>query len=293
VLGSALDGGWWVIGWRRADPRVIFAGIPMSAPTTGLAQENRLLALGFDLHRADPKRDIDDAGDLAAIAAAYPHLRTAALGRVLGVTDPLVLRADDGTVLPLDPQRWHADPSPHEEALLAGVAGPVLDVGCGPGRLVLGLARRGSVALGVDPAPAACALARDRGAAVLQRSVFDPLPGQGRWRTVLLADGNIGIGGDPARLLRRCRDLLAPDGTVVVEVEAPAGAGCRQYRVRLERGRQHGPWFHWAVVDADAIAGLAGTAGLELLRLHRIAAEGRWFAHLGRPRSEERSVAVA
>jgi SAM-dependent methyltransferase len=210
------------------------------------------------------------------------------------LTEPVLLRADDGTVLPLDPQRWHADPSPDEEALLAGVAGPVLDVGCGPGRLVLGLARRGEVALGVDPAPAACALARNRGAAVLQRSVFDPLPGQGRWRTVLLADGNIGIGGDPARLLRRCRDLLAPDGTIVVEVEPPApGPGWRRYCVRLERGSQHGPWFGWAVVRADAIGGLAAGAGLELRRLQHVDAEGRWFGHLGRPQPGERSVAVA
>jgi len=208
---------------------------------------------------------------------------------------PVVLRADDGTALPLDPGRWHAEPTAGEEALLAAVTPPVLDVGCGPGRLVLGLARRGAVALGVDPAPAACALARDRGAAVLQRSVFDPLPGQGRWRTILLADGNVGIGGDPVRLLRRCRDLLAPDGTVVVEVEAPpsgVGVGCRHYRVRLERGRQYGPWFSWAVVDAGAVAGLAAATGLALLRLQPIAAEGRWFAHLGRP-SGKGSSAVA
>ena len=214
------------------------------------------------------------------------------------LADTVVLRADDGTALPLDPLRWHAEPSPHEEGLLAGMAGPVLDVGCGPGRLVLGIARRGEVALGVDPAPAAVALARDRGASVLQRSVFDPLPGAGRWRTILLADGNIGIGGDPLRLLARCRDLLAPDGTVVAEVEAPAGSGSgpsgwRRYRVRLERGQRHGPWFHWAVVDAGAIAGLAAAAGLQLLRLQPIAAEGRWFAHLGRPSSGERPVAVA
>jgi hypothetical protein len=178
---------------------------------------------------------------------------------------------------------------------------------------VLGIARRGDVALGVDPAPAAVALARNRGAAVLQRSVFDPLPGAGRWRTILLADGNIGIGGDPARLLRRCRDLLATDGTVVVEVEAPQGGtieplhpagdrpdadvgpgpGWRHYRVRLERGPRHGPWFSWAVVDADAIAGLAAAAGLELVRLQHVAAEDRWFAHLGRPSARERPVAVA
>jgi SAM-dependent methyltransferase len=195
--------------------------------------------------------------------------------------EPVVLRADDGTALPLDPARWHADPTPAEEALLAALAAPVLDVGCGPGRLVLSLARRGAMALGVDPAPAAVALARGRGAAVLQRSVFDPLPGAGRWRTILLADGNVGIGGDPVRLLRRCRELLAPDGAVVVEVEAPASqAGWRQYRVRLERDGRSGPWFPWAVVGAGAIARLARSAGLELRRLEPIVEEGRWFAHL-------------
>lgn len=198
------------------------------------------------------------------------------------VADPVVLRADDGTALPLDPGRWHAKASPGEEALLAGLAAPVLDVGCGPGRLVLAVARRGAVALGVDPAPAAVALARDRGAPVLQRSVFDPLPGAGRWRTVLLADGNIGIGGDPLRLLQRCRRLLAPGGTVVAEVDPPASpAGWRRYRVRLERGGRSGPWFPWAVVGTGAIARLAADAGLHLLRLQPIPEEGRWFAHLG------------
>ena len=290
VLGHALDGGWWAIGWRDADPAAVFAGIPMSVAGTGRAQENRLLAMGFDLFRARAKRDIDTIDDLAAVAAEFPPLRTATVAS--GLVDRPVLRADDGTALPLDPLRWHADPSPQEEMLLAAMAAPVLDVGCGPGRVVLGLARQGKVALGVDPAPAAVALARDRGAPVLQRSVFDPLPGAGRWRTIVLADGNIGIGGDPARLLRRCRELLAGDGTVVVEVLGP-GAGWRPYRVRLERGTQHSPWFSWAVVDADAIAGLAAAAGLELVHLQHVAAEGRWFAHLGRPVGGERPVAVA
>lgn len=208
------------------------------------------------------------------------------------VLDPVVLRAENGTALPLDPARWHADPSGEEEALLAGLDGPVLDVGCGPGRLVLALARRGVMALGVDPAPAACALARDRGAPVLQRSIFDPLPGQGRWRTILLVDGNVGIGGDPGRLLRRCRDLLAAEGTVVVEVERPSGQGWRRYRARLERGDHHGPWFTWAVVDADGIAAVASAAGLSLRRLQHVNAEGRWFAHLARPPSGERRGAV-
>jgi len=198
-------------------------------------------------------------------------------------TDAVVLRADDGTTLPLDPGRWHAEPTPAEDRLLAHLAGPVLDVGCGPGRFVIRLGQRGVMALGVDPAPAAVALCRSKGAPVLQKSIFDPLPGQGRWRTVLLADGNIGIGGDPLRLLRRCRELLAHDGTAVVEVEAPsrAATGWRAYRARLERGGSLGPWFSWAVVGADAIPDLALAAGLHLLRLEPIVTEGRWFARLG------------
>jgi glycosyltransferase A (GT-A) superfamily protein (DUF2064 family) len=89
VLGYAFDGGWWVIGWRTADPPAVFAGIPMSAATTGLAQESRLRALGFHVVRAEPKQDIDTVDDLADVAAAYPHLRTAGLacGRFPGVSE--------------------------------------------------------------------------------------------------------------------------------------------------------------------------------------------------------------
>jgi hypothetical protein len=62
--------------------------------------------------------------------------------------------------------------------------------------------------LGVDVSPAAVARAKGAGGAVLRRSVFDRLPAEGRWGTALLADGNIGIGGDPHALLRRVRDSL-------------------------------------------------------------------------------------
>jgi len=83
VLGHALDGGWWVIGWRSADPTTLFAGIPMSTPRTGRAQEARILSLGLRLHRAEKKRDIDTVEDLEAIAGEYPHLRTASVAHTL------------------------------------------------------------------------------------------------------------------------------------------------------------------------------------------------------------------
>ena len=111
----------------------------------------------------------------------------------------LILRTADGRALPLQVSRWCGPPDAADEELLRHCHGPVLDVGCGPGRLTVALTERGIPALGVDISGTAVARVRRAGATALHRSVFDPLPGEGRWATVLLADGNIGIGGQPAR----------------------------------------------------------------------------------------------
>ena len=69
------------------------------------------------------------------------------------------------------------------------------------------------------------------------RSVFQPVPGEGGWDTVLLADGNIGIGGDPVALLTRCRELLAPAGRVLVELDPPGHGAARRPRAARARRR--------------------------------------------------------
>ena len=97
--------------------------------------------------------------------------------------------------MPARTHRWFEPLTHEDDAVLARAAGPVLDVGCGPGRHVLALAERGIVALGIDITPAALDLARSRGAPVLARSVFERVPGTGRWSSALLLDGNLGIDG--------------------------------------------------------------------------------------------------
>ncbi len=179
--------------------------------------------------------------------------------------------------------QWVGRADDADRDLLARARGTVLDAGCGPGRLVAELAAQGREAVGIDTSRAAIALTRALGATAVRRSIFQPVPGEGGWDTVLLADGNIGIGGDPVALLSRCRDLLAPDGRVLAELDGP-GTGLRTARVRLERGVERGSWFPWAHVAADAVAGPAAAAGLEVTATWEL--DGRWFAALaacGRP----------
>ena len=171
------------------------------------------------------------------------------------------LRLPDGDTRRMILEDWYGPATTGEVQLLKTLRGPVLDLGCGPGRLVVALTELGTPALGIDASPNALGHAVARGAAALRRSVFDPLPGEGRWATVLLFDGNIGIGGDPTHLLRRVARLLGPDGRVVVEVEPTTGPARMTY-ARLERDDEMTPWFPWAFVTTDSIDGLADAAGL-------------------------------
>ncbi len=179
----------------------------------------------------------------------------------------------------MDLRRWSRGADATELALLDAVTGPVLDIGCGPGRLVAALRDRGIAALGIDAAPAAIALARSRGLTVMTRSVFDTLPREGEWATVLLLDGNIGIGGNPTRLLRRVRTLLTPGGRALVEVE-PAGSTTRSGLVKLEIAAEMVGWFPWSWVGADDLAAIACRAGLAARACESSA--GRCFGWLQR-----------
>lgn len=191
----------------------------------------------------------------------------------------------DGVVLPLAVQRWHDDADTDDGWLLDRCAGPTLDLGCGPGRLVVALADRGVSALGVDVSVQAVQRCLERGAAVLHRDAFERLPGEGRWQHVVLADGNIGIGGDPVSLLRRCRALLADGGTILLELEPGAGLWCGvAYLECLDEPaldtRTETPWFPWAVLGPHAVDDVAAEAGLTVVARGEGA---RAFVELARP----------
>jgi SAM-dependent methyltransferase len=194
----------------------------------------------------------------------------------LALARPLDLLDEHGLVEQLDVGRWLGPADPADHTVLRRCTGPVVDLGCGPGRLVTALSSMGIPALGVDLAGAAVQLTREQGAVALHRDLFARLPGERRWPTVLLLDGNIGIGADPARLLARVERLLAHDGCLLVEAD-PDDRNDRVSVRFAHHGRPVGPSFRWAHVG---VSGLATSGPLHVVDTW--CAAGRVFAELRR-----------
>ncbi|MEW9515263.1 methyltransferase domain-containing protein [Streptomyces tubercidicus] len=211
---------------------------------------------------ADPDAASWGADPHVASWGADPYADALRSGR-----GPLFLRRSDGWLLPLEVERWCARADAADLSALRRCAGSVLDIGCGPGRLVAALAAQGRRTLGIDVSAAAVARTTALGGTALHRSVFNSLPEEGTWDTALLLDGNIGIGGDPRALLARTAELVAPHGLLIVET-TPADVD-EQVQVRVEAGdhprpgvpRTPGDLFPWARVGAPALLRYAAATG--------------------------------
>ncbi|MDH6439108.1 SAM-dependent methyltransferase [Streptomyces sp. SAI-144] len=193
---------------------------------------------------------------------------------------PLFLRRSDGWLLLLELERWCAAADAADLEVLRRCEGAVLDVGCGPGRLVAALGARGRRVLGIDVSEAAVARTVALGGQALRRSVFETVPGEGRWGTALLIDGNVGIGGDPPALLDRMSQLLAPGGLLIAETVTDPDIDERvQVRVTDARGATGNP-FPWARLGSPAL--LRHAARSDWAPVDQWAAGGRSFVSLRR-----------
>ncbi|MDX6249706.1 MAG: hypothetical protein QOF10_3066 [Kribbellaceae bacterium] len=289
VLGLTEDGGYWCLGLRKPDRRAL-VGVPMSTDHTGVDQLERLRFLGYSVLLLPMLRDMDTPADAAALAAAFPHLRVSRLHRrlqhsahpgllfekALGGARVVATGTDGRAVASLsEVDRWRAPADAADRLALSRCEGPVLDIGCGPGRIVTALAERGIPALGVDISALAVMLTTKRGAPALRRPVQEPLPGEGRWGSVLLMDGNIGIGGAPGALLRRCAELVRPEGLVLVEVDPDDDLDDPAPIVLRSAGGRRSHPLPWARVGSRAVLRYALAAGLRATEDWR--ADGRAF----------------
>jgi len=161
------------------------------------------------------------------------------------------------------------------------VAGRVLDVGAGAGRVALYLQEKGHDVLAIDNSPLAVEICRRRGvksAAILPiTQVSSKL---GTFDTIVMMGNNFGLFGGFKRarwLLKRFRAITSPKARIIAESNDPyqtdnpdhlayqemnrkRGRMSGQLRLRIRYRRYATPWFDYLLVSRDEMREiLAGT----------------------------------
>ncbi|MFJ3203319.1 class I SAM-dependent methyltransferase [Streptomyces sp. NPDC086989] len=203
-----------------------------------------------------------------------------------------IVEREDGFIGWSDPSRYfapYADWDLPERLLADWSRGRVLDIGCGAGRHLLELARRGLETTGIDASATVTGIARARGANVECADVFDFVngAGAGTFDTFLLGGGNLGILGSRERgrsLLRDLRRISRPGARLLGVTSDPlattnpvhldyarlnvaSGRMAGQDRIRVRYHKMASPWFDYlSLAPAELEEFTAGT-GWKLSRV--------------------------
>jgi SAM-dependent methyltransferase len=180
---------------------------------------------------------------------------------------PAMLEAADGASGPAMPAEWFFRSFEGwdwwDQELLAGVErGPVLDLGCGAGRASLYLQQRGLEVTAVDHSAGAVEVSRRRGVLDARLADLNDPPSDRLWATVLLLNGNLGLGGSwdgNRRLLRRLADVSAPGATLIGDSVDYTGPG--EIRLRIRSGEGVTPWWQQRNVSHEEIPRLVRGTG--------------------------------
>ncbi len=203
-----------------------------------------------------------------------------------------IVERDDGYIdLSLGPREYMADYPAwpiYQRQAIRFARGKVLDIGCGAGRCLLYLQKKGLTAVGIDISPLAIRVCRERGAkGALLRSITEIGPDLGRFDTVVMFGNNFGLFGSAARakrLLRTMARMTTPKARIIAESTDPhqttrpdhLAYHRRNRRRRRLPGQLHlriryrcfiTPWFDYLLVSpAEMEQILSGTGW----RIHRL-----------------------
>src|SRR5436190_16875600 len=153
------------------------------------------------------------------------------------------------------------------ELLSAVTESPVLDLGCGAGRVALYLQALGFRVTAVDNSAGAVEVCRRRGVVDARLGDLNGPPHDQRWGAVLLLCGNLGLGGSWSgnrALLRRLSEVTAPGAVLVGDSVDFHGKG--DVRLRIRYADAVTPWWPQRNVKALEIPALVEGTGWRIER---------------------------
>lgn len=207
------------------------------------------------------------------------------------------------------PEVYFAEPDeffPWEADNLAAVSGPILDLGSGPGRMMLWAQDVGFEIVGIESSPLTAAVARDRGARDVRVGRWQDLdnlltPQENCFGTVLLMGHNLGLAGTLSgleNLFGLVHARTVPGASLIASsiafgvTEDPKhlrlqaqlreqGRYPGELTIRVEYGGRVGPYFPWLLIEPDDLARVGESRGWFLERVDR-SEEGHYGALLRR-----------
>lgn len=178
---------------------------------------------------------------------------------------------------------WHD----RERKAMRYVAGRVLDVGCGAGRVSLYLQKKGFDALGLDVSPQAIRVCKIRGLKNARVMPITKISSKlGRFDTVIMFGNNFGLFGSRKRakwLLKRFHRMTTEHARIIAESLDPYNtndpAHLHYHKLSRRRGRMAGqlrirvryreyatPWFDYLLVSKREMRDILKGTGWRLKR---------------------------
>ena len=171
----------------------------------------------------------------------------------------------------------------HEREAIKYAKGRCLDLGCGAGRVVLYLQKKGLYAMGIDSSPLAIRTCKLRGAK--HAKVMD-VSDMGRvgnvpFDTILMFGNNFGLFGGKERgrqLLRKLYKVTSKDALIIAETRDPyltdnpvhfkyhawnrrRGRMPGQLRMRVRFMQYATPWYDYLIVSKSEMKGMLSGTG--------------------------------
>ena len=199
-------------------------------------------------------------------------------------------RRDDGYLSEgHSPEVYFATPDEFfdwELELLDSVAGPVLDIGAGAGRMALWAQDQGLPVVAIESSEQTARVAKARGVRDIRLGKWEQLegllhPGENEFGTAFLMGHNLGLGGtrDGLRelltllrarvrsggvLLATSMEFSQTDETIHLEYQKrlrEAGKYPGEVSIRLEYDNRVGDYFPWLLIESEDLTVLAREAG--------------------------------